>query len=657
MIRSPPVHDSYHAQKLVSAVQIRSRYNKSKDNFTIRKFSSLDHPFLDQVDASVSILRRAHLLRVPSAEPLGVFTSSFSVPFTFITATTVTQVMHHACISAYPDPDHYLRRNMKCIVAHSNRATAAVCLQQGGAQNDEIAFRLRWKPGSVPTYLRDCFQAVGDILQQELTGADSPSISALAPPTISPFSNPATDPARPPFQVPTFSHGPPTSIRGCRCWPTAPEQQAILSNQLPDLQDFYVWVVQFLDPTSQRVSRCTSSAFCYGSIGTPLWYTRPWTPYRRRLWGFGTPSARRSTHHDAPSVVSILPYLWTFLAPTNRWACHQVCSPWRAYVHLRIRACRVSISNLRHIRLPPTLDPAPNLDKPRAYLYACALSRFHFIYGDFIRWMSGEYTNRHQQWTKDFQAMADSAARPLTPDYPVPDHPRAFRICTEGVPLEGHFKTPASEIPARDTYGNHPAINANHANIEAKFVKEEAKSFYNHLPRFLIYFLPGLILDPLRWAIRKGKGRICVDCTNGPNPEGSANTSIPKPSADNADECPPVFYQHAFARHIRRLWRTRITHATEEILQHCDDIEAAFRRVLYHPDLAVAFAYVFGEYLIVPVGQVFGSRSAPSFFSLLSDLRAALSAIDISDPLLGRFSGPARNPNRSFVDRHGICKF
>jgi hypothetical protein len=171
MIRSPPVHDSYHAQKLVSAVQIRSRYNKSKDNFTIRKFSSLDHPFLDQVDASVSILRRAHLLRVPSAEPLGVFTSSFSVPFTFITATTVTQVMHHACISAYPDPDHYLRRNMKCIVAHSNRATAAVCLQQGGAQNDEIAFRLRWKPGSVPTYLRDCFQAVGDILQQELTGA------------------------------------------------------------------------------------------------------------------------------------------------------------------------------------------------------------------------------------------------------------------------------------------------------------------------------------------------------------------------------------------------------------------------------------------------------------------------------------------------------
>jgi hypothetical protein len=34
------------------------------------------------------------------------------------------------------------------------------------------------------------------------------------------------------------------------------------------------------------------------------------------------------------------------------------------------------------------------------------------------------------------------------------------------------------------------------------------------------------------------------------------------------------------------------------------------------------FAYVFGSFLIIPVGQVFGSRSAPSFFSLASDLRA-----------------------------------
>jgi hypothetical protein len=63
-----------------------------------------------------------------------------------------------------------------------------------------------------------------------------------------------------------------------------------------------------------------------------------------------------------------------------------------------------------------------------------------------------------------------------------------------------------------------------------------------------------------------------------------------------------------------------------DVLLHCDDLEAAFRRVLYHPDLAVVFACMFMDCLIVPVGQVFGSRSAPSYFSLMSDIRAEVAS-------------------------------
>jgi hypothetical protein len=51
-------------------------------------------------------------------------------------------------------------------------------------------------------------------------------------------------------------------------------------------------------------------------------------------------------------------------------------------------------------------------------------------------------------------------------------------------------------------------------------------------------------------------------------------------------------------------------------------VDAAFQRVLYNPELAIVFAYVFGKFLLIPVGQVFGSCSAPSYFSLLSDIRA-----------------------------------
>jgi len=43
--------------------------------------------------------------------------------------------MQAACDMAYPDPNHYMRRNR--IVPHSTQVTAAVCLPRGGASNDD----------------------------------------------------------------------------------------------------------------------------------------------------------------------------------------------------------------------------------------------------------------------------------------------------------------------------------------------------------------------------------------------------------------------------------------------------------------------------------------------------------------------------------------
>jgi hypothetical protein len=167
--------------------------------------------------------------------------------------------------------------------------------------------------------------------------------------------------------------------------------------------------------------------------------------------------------------------------------------------------------------------------------------------------------------------------------------------------------------------------------VAAKFAAEEEKSFHIILPRFFVAFLVDLFLNPLQWAVRKGKGRICVDCTNGPDPIGSPNSQIPKPSITNADACPPVYYGTAWQRFLSHIWSMREARPHADILLHCDDLEAAFRRVLYHPDLAVVFAYIFQAFLIIPVGQVFGSRSAPSYFSLLSDIRADVaSTLDLA---------------------------
>jgi hypothetical protein len=78
----------------------------------------------------------------------------------------------------------------------------------------------------------------------------------------------------------------------------------------------------------------------------------------------------------------------------------------------------------------------------------------------------------------------------------------------------------------------------------------------------------------------------------------------------------------ALMHFIHMIWRIRNTFPWIDILLHADGIDAAFRHIIYSPGLTIVFAFIFEQYLIVPAGRVFGSRSAPSFFSLLSDLSA-----------------------------------
>jgi hypothetical protein len=134
----------------------------------------------------------------------------------------------------------------------------------------------------------------------------------------------------------------------------------------------------------------------------------------------------------------------------------------------------------------------------------------------------------------------------------------------------------------------------------------------------------------LVWAICKLKGPLCVDpsSTISPDDDGAANARILKPGTDgHHDECPSIYYSTAFVRTITWIWWLCLTFPWEDILQYVDDIQAAlFHRILYHPDARIIFASVFCEFLIIPIGTIFGARNSPSFFTLLSKLRAHVSS-------------------------------
>ena len=131
----------------------------------MKKYKWLGHSIFCPVGAAISIIHRALLLRIPSDEPIGAWSPDDGSSFRFVHATHVTSVMRDSVVMAYTNPNHYLRINISRICPHSNRVPAAVCLQRAKATNDEIAFKLRWHPTSVPTYLRDCFDEVGEALE------------------------------------------------------------------------------------------------------------------------------------------------------------------------------------------------------------------------------------------------------------------------------------------------------------------------------------------------------------------------------------------------------------------------------------------------------------------------------------------------------------
>jgi hypothetical protein len=154
-------------------VYIRFRFDKSLNNFTIRKFRRSGHHFLCPVIASVSILLRADLLRVPVPDPVGVFRPTKTSPtgFTYLTNDDVTRELRLTCLRTYTDKNHYMNKHHERIMAHSVRVTAAVALYTAGESFDTIAFRLRWSAQSVQHYIRDCCQKVGDLCSAVLIGA------------------------------------------------------------------------------------------------------------------------------------------------------------------------------------------------------------------------------------------------------------------------------------------------------------------------------------------------------------------------------------------------------------------------------------------------------------------------------------------------------
>ena len=151
-------------------LQVTFRHDKSGRNSTVRKYGR-GKSWLCPIRATINILFRAEVLRVPQGDPVCAYKSSDPPGYRFLRDSDVTHAMRQIVIATYPNPTHFLRVHITRISSHCNRIYAAVSLRQAGESIATIAQRLRWSEESVSHYLRESATDIGNYTASTIMGA------------------------------------------------------------------------------------------------------------------------------------------------------------------------------------------------------------------------------------------------------------------------------------------------------------------------------------------------------------------------------------------------------------------------------------------------------------------------------------------------------
>jgi len=324
-------------------------------------------------------------------------------------------------------------------------------------------------------------------------------------------------------------------------------------------------------------------------------------------------------------------YAWPWLS--NECVIHlcQACPVMSSYAGLRSEALSLSPDALLSIRAPLPYDlPDPTICLERSRNIAKILLLCDFNFGLFQRFMGGTYTGDYLDFDAIDAAILELSTVPSSPDLPSQDFVRVKHILHHGFPMAKHFRSSRSDCIQRNLYNNHSTIVGYESILRQKLAGDIQNSFACAFPRWFLYFMNGLTLNAMGIAIRTVSGKVKHRLINdpstpvlGPSDTGNLNAQLDK---KNRDDVPKVFYGSANRRLWTRIYNLRIQNPCTDIILYKDDIVAAFRRGKYHPDIAVAYGYVFESFLVIPLGGLFGPRDTPGWFCMTSELRAFASS-------------------------------
>ena len=323
----------------------------------------------------------------------------------------------------------------------------------------------------------------------------------------------------------------------------------------------------------------------------------------------------------------IVHHAWDFLDVKDKISLCVAAPVFSCYAKLRQKAASLRLTDIKRIVVP--LDhssPVPPISVSRATAVASLLLLVDFDCGQLIRALGGKYVGDFLDFAKIEEILFRLELKKDQSNGVEYNFPLLRDILRHGAPIQGNYSCDRYDTLRRNLYNNHSASYPHTASILEKVASDVHKSYAIALPRWILRFIDGLFLAALGYATREHKGKIKGRHVNDPSAHlfpddsGAINDQIKK-----GIDFPDVYYMSCLQRVWERAYNLRIRYPDDDIIVYKDDLVTAFRRVRYHPDLAAAHCFVLGNFLILPIGLVFGARDSPSWFTQISELRAFLS--------------------------------
>ena len=239
-----------------------------------------------------------------------------------------------------------------------------------------------------------------------------------------------------------------------------------------------------------------------------------------------------------------------------------------------------------------------------------------------VRWIGGPHTNEHI----DTQSTLTKLKPILTQDV----YSDLKRILVMGAPALCNADATETNFQAYLKYGNHQSVKQNQSTFETTIIKQSKRGLTLIMDPNLIHFTLNAHLSPqgLVDAIHKRR-----------KPRPLSDSSFrPWPGARGINDWtskvkePKLYFADSFQKFCTWHWNLAISYPLHDRHTGDDDVQCAFPRIKYNPNLVAMHSAISNDTLIMNTGLTFGDNTSPSNWEPVARARQQLAQTLWSNP-------------------------